>query len=247
MGAYIRLTSLLWGREESIADHVQRPLLRMDMTQLGYSAIDTERSLRETFRVAEKWNAVNLLDEADVFLEQRRDSDLQRNGIVAGEGSDKLAFCRSALTCNTIAVFLRALEYYSGILFLTTNRMSSMDSAFQSRIHLSLRYPPLSHKSRCSIWKEFLTRPGVRTDPELLTNDFLDAISTTLLNGRQIKNAVRIAHSLARSELTPIHPGHLNTAMGALKCFEEDSGSDITMERESDDVQIATKRRRTQG
>lgn len=38
----------------------------------------------------------------------------------------------------TVSVFLRMLEYYKGILFLTTNRIGTFDEAFKSRIHLSL-------------------------------------------------------------------------------------------------------------
>lgn len=41
-------------------------------------------------------------------------------------------------------MFLRVLEYYSGILFLTTNRVGTMDEAFKSRIHVSLYYAPLT-------------------------------------------------------------------------------------------------------
>jgi hypothetical protein len=41
------------------------------------------------------------------------------------------------------AVFLRVLEYYAGILFLTTNRIGDFDEAFASRIHMSLYYPEL--------------------------------------------------------------------------------------------------------
>lgn len=44
----------------------------------------------------------------------------------------------------TAAVFLRVLEYYAGILFLTTNRIGGFDEAFASRIHMSLHYPQLT-------------------------------------------------------------------------------------------------------
>lgn len=47
-------------------------------------------------------NAVVLFDESDVFLEERTQADLQRNALVSA--------------------FLRVLEYYDGILILTTNR-----------------------------------------------------------------------------------------------------------------------------
>jgi len=61
-----------------------------------------------------------LLDEADVFLVKRNRDDYQRNSIVS--------------------VFLRMLEYYTGFLFLTFNRVGTFDEAFKSRIRISLYY-----------------------------------------------------------------------------------------------------------
>ncbi len=43
---------------------------------------DLENSLREILEVASAWNAVVLLDEADIFLEKRTDSDVKRNAMV---------------------------------------------------------------------------------------------------------------------------------------------------------------------
>jgi len=50
-------------------------------------------------------------------------------------------------------VFLRVLEYYSGILFLTTNRVGTLDEAFKSRIHLSLYYPSLNRDQTLQIFE----------------------------------------------------------------------------------------------
>lgn len=57
-----------------------------------------------------------------------------------------------------LTVFLRILEYYSGILFLTTNRIGSFDEAFKSRAHLPLFYPPLDLESTIKLWENSLNR-----------------------------------------------------------------------------------------
>ncbi|KAJ7099777.1 hypothetical protein C8R44DRAFT_642185 [Mycena epipterygia] len=62
-------------------------------------------------------DAAVLIDEADVFLEERGTASIERNAMVA--------------------VFLRQLEYFQRVLFLTTNRVKQFNPAFQSRIHLS--------------------------------------------------------------------------------------------------------------
>ncbi|KAK8079207.1 aaa family ATPase, partial [Apiospora phragmitis] len=90
---------------------------------LGTTAKEVEKALDLNFTLANRWDCILLLDEADVFLAQRNKEDFQRNGLVA--------------------VFLRVLEYYAGVLFLTKNRVGDFDEAFTSRIHISLYYPEL--------------------------------------------------------------------------------------------------------
>lgn len=115
-----------------------------------------------------------------------------------------------------ILVFLRILEYYNGILFLTTNRVGSFDEAFKSRIHMSLYYPPLERDQTIAIWESNLDRAvaidaqevEVTKRPAMVINrrelieyagkhfDETDQGSGRW-NGRQIRNAFQIATALA--------------------------------------------------
>src|SRR4051812_3395039 len=114
---------------------LRKPLYVVGAGHLGTTATTLDSSLDEIFDIAHAWNAVVLIDEADVFLEERSVHDIHRNALVA--------------------VFLRQLEYFAGILFLTTNRVSTFDDAFQSRIHVALRYHDLDQDTRLAIWKAF--------------------------------------------------------------------------------------------
>ena len=99
---------------------------------LGNTARDLNATLSRILDLASTWKAVLLIDEADVFLERRSLHDMQRNSLVS--------------------VFLRTLEYYSGILFMTTNRVRTFDDAFKSRIHVPLKYEVSSnHRSLCCV------------------------------------------------------------------------------------------------
>jgi hypothetical protein len=51
--------------------------------ELGIQADVLEERLSRIFQLAHHWNAVLLLDEADVYLEQRVRQDIARNGLVA--------------------------------------------------------------------------------------------------------------------------------------------------------------------
>ena len=73
---------------ECVAESSRKPLLPIICGDLGITAADVERSLEQKFELAEKWNCVLLLDEADVFLAQRTKTDLKRNALVSGMYSD---------------------------------------------------------------------------------------------------------------------------------------------------------------
>ena len=121
---------------------------------------------------------------------------------------------------HVLIVFLRVLEYYNGILFLTTNRVGHMDEAFKSRIHMSLYYPPLSAVQAKEIFKVNIerlretakVRSQIAKEPELQIDTdsilrFAHALfdrrtaGSTSWNGRQIRNAFQIASSLAYNEM----------------------------------------------
>jgi SpoVK/Ycf46/Vps4 family AAA+-type ATPase len=161
---------------ESIAELLHRPLYSISVGELGTTTESLEKGLRDILEVASAWNAVILIDEADVFLEQRRDSDIQRNAMVG--------------------VFLRLLEYHQGVLFLTTNRVHTFDEAFHSRISVALHYPELDADARRKIWVNFIDAAGVKT----FSAAQIDSLAQHRLNGRQIRNVVRLAQALARDD-----------------------------------------------
>lgn len=67
--------------------------------------------------------------------------------------------------------FLRALEFYDGILFLTTNRVGAFDDAFISRVHIQLYYRDFNDVERQKVWRTFIDK---------LHNDTTDAQSGKL-------------------------------------------------------------------
>jgi hypothetical protein len=157
-----------------------------------------------------------LLDEADVFLAKRSREDHGRNAIVS--------------------VFLRMLEYYKGILFLTTNRIGTFDEAFKSRIHISLfctftsfpsstfptadstADPNFDEETTISVWKTFIkqtqkanaTRPNFRIDTKgikaFAREHYSRNSENSRWNGRQIRNAFHTAIAMAEYEARAKQP-----------------------------------------
>ena len=68
---------------ESIADNIRRPLYVLNAGELGVTPEDVETHLNNALMLATAWNAIILIDEADVFLEQRTVQDLTRNCLVS--------------------------------------------------------------------------------------------------------------------------------------------------------------------
>jgi hypothetical protein len=69
---------------ETLSDYTKRPLYSISCGDLGTTATECEKALVEILDLATCWNAILLIDEADVFLEERSLHDLVRNGCVAG-------------------------------------------------------------------------------------------------------------------------------------------------------------------
>ena len=162
---------------------------------LGTEPDDLEKRLKDVFEYAVNWNAVLLLDEADVFLQERDVHDLKRNALVS--------------------VFLRELEYFDGVLFLTTNRPGSLDEAFQSRIHVTIGLPELDAKSQLEVWTIFVKDLNIEKSEKMSILEFVDEDikKNGNLNGRQIRNSVRTALAIAAQMSETISKKHVRDVL----------------------------------
>jgi hypothetical protein len=157
---------------EAIAEERRCPLYSVTVGELGTNAKDLEAALERVLKTAARWNSVILLDEADIFLEKRTASDVKRNAMVS--------------------IFLRLLEYHTGVLFMTTNRVQSFDEAFLSRISIGLFYKDFDTPTRAQVWNNLLKAAGSKMVG--------DTLSHHRLNGRQIRTIIRTASAIALKE-----------------------------------------------
>ncbi|KAH8892780.1 P-loop containing nucleoside triphosphate hydrolase protein [Thozetella sp. PMI_491] len=172
---------------EAVAERARVPLYLMSAGDLGTKPSDVESSLVRALELCRMWNAMLLLDEADVFLGARTNESLERNELVS--------------------IFLTKLEYYQGILFLTTNRISSIDHAFQSRVDLFLPYRDLTSSARRLVWENFIEHAG--RDKFDIDDAALDKLSQLNLNGREIKNLIKSAQLLGLKSGQKVPTGRL--------------------------------------
>ncbi|KAI1145988.1 P-loop containing nucleoside triphosphate hydrolase protein [Nemania diffusa] len=205
----------------SVAEIAQKPLYKVTCGDIGTKAEEVEKYPEVVLLLGKTWGCVVLLDEADVFLEQRSLSNLERNALVS--------------------VFLRVLAYYDGILILTSNRVGTFDEAFRSRIQLTLRYENLSQTQRHKIWENFMQRLETLESPKTAAAssssprtrmisgcrfDFQDIrahipeLAERNLNGREIRNAISTARQLAMYKKEPMSYKHLERVIKETSKFE---------------------------
>lgn len=188
---------------ESVAEMAEKPLYPVTCGDIGTEPEQVEKYLESVLHMGKIWDCVVLLDEADVFLEERSMADLTRNALVS--------------------VFLRVLEYYDGILILTSNRVGTFDEAFKSRIQLALHYPSLTKSQRCRIWKNFIERLKSLEEPDIDFDDIecdVVELANEELNGRQIRNAITIGRQLARFQGKALSYQHLSHVINVSGQFE---------------------------
>ncbi|ORX96837.1 P-loop containing nucleoside triphosphate hydrolase protein [Clohesyomyces aquaticus] len=209
---------------ESVAEMAGKPLFAVSPSDIGLEPADVEHNLESLFELAARWRAVLLFDEADVFLESRsaHTSDLTRNALVS--------------------VLLRVLEYYSGILILTTNRITQFDIAVQSRVNLGIRYTDLSIEQKQKIFEQFLA--DVKEDLVEERQEILkwfkkdpDAIEWfDTMNGRQVRNVLFSAASLALKDGQCLKLRHIKTMARSTAKFQDSLRSIVLTARSKNEV-----------
>jgi len=158
---------------EVYAEVIGKPLYSIHTGSLGITAEHVRQNLEEIFERAKRWDAVLLLDEADVFVLERG-FELAQNAIVAE--------------------FLRTLEYYDGLLFLTTNRVHGVDEAILARCAAVIDYLPPKQDDARKIWQTLAAEHELTLDPALL-EDLVYVFEG--ITPRDIKMVLRLALRMA--------------------------------------------------
>ena len=121
-----------------------------------------------------------LIDEADVYI-KRRDNNIAMNAVVG--------------------VFLRVLEYFNGLLFLTTNRVDDIDEAIVSRCIALIKYYPPDSEARRQIWKVMIDQFELNVDAHLI-DQLVECFPAA--TGRDIKGLSKlVAKFCQHKKVTP--------------------------------------------
>ncbi|KAL1306189.1 hypothetical protein AAFC00_004291 [Neodothiora populina] len=194
---------------ETVAGAVRKPLFPVGVTDVGTKASSVETNLGTIFDLATKWDAILLIDEADVFLERRQKgpgNNMEKNALVS--------------------VFLRVLEYYKGILILTTNQINYFDVAIQSRVHIAVEYRELNQQQTMAIFRQFLDQlkgKGFVDDMKPITDYLEEDVCKLQFDGRQIRNIMTSAVGLVHGRKgTKLGKKEIKEVVNIVKSFKDD-------------------------
>ena len=144
-------------------------------------------------------------------------------------------------------MLLRVLEYYDGILILTTNRIRTFDIAVQSRVNLAITYKNLDDRQKKNIYVNFieqLTDDNAHNKEQLKhwldEEDSVEDRPFRKLNGRQIRNVLFSAASVASGEGDGrLKLEHIKKILRETQRFQEDINNMVEMARKEAEVNYA--------
>jgi MoxR-like ATPase len=178
---------------EALAASAGTDLLVVDVSRVVSKWIgETEKNLAAAFDVAERTQAVLLLDEADALFATRTE---------IADSHDRYANLETAY-------LLQRLDRFDGLAVLATNLRQNIDPAFVRRMDYVVEFPLPDSPSRALLWERLLPerRRGADVDLRLLAHVFP-------VPGGWIRNAAIEAAFHAAGDGSPVTHDHLVAAM----------------------------------
>lgn len=163
-----------------LATRLGLPLYRVDLASVVSKYIgETEKNLAELLARAEHSEIVLLFDEADSLFGKRTDIK---------DSNDRFANSQTNY-------LLQRIEFYRGIVLLTSNSRDRFDSAFTRRLDKIVEFTLPSPKERRALWQTHLG-----SKHQLSTKQINQLAVGSDLAGGHIRNAVLSAAVAAREE-----------------------------------------------
>ena len=185
---------------------MEKPLYNVNVGDLGTNPESMDAIMDVIVEYAHRWDAIILIDEVDIFLEEREFSNVLRNALVS--------------------TFLKFLEYNKGIIFLTTNRVKNLDVAVKSRVNLFLSYESFTSNKRKDVWKSLLKKWDIG-----ISNKYLNKLSEFDLNGREIRNYMKIVFSIHKDRGIELYEESIYDILK--ECYELTNEFDQSIQKSS--------------
>lgn len=155
---------------EVYSELMEKPLYKISSGQLGVDAKEMDSNLYDVLRRASRLGCILLIDECETFV-RKRGNDLVQNAI--------------------ITTFLRKIEYFDGIMFLTSNKIKDIDDAILSRCIAAIKYEKPTEENAKKIWKVLSKQFNLY---EQVNDELINTLVKVFPNavGRDIKELLKL-------------------------------------------------------
>lgn len=155
---------------EVYSELMEKPLYKISSGQLGVDAKEMDSNLYDVLRRASRLGCILLIDECETFV-RKRGNDLIQNAI--------------------ITTFLRKIEYFDGIMFLTSNKIKDIDDAILSRCIAAIKYEKPTEENAKKIWKVLSKQFNLY---EQVNDELINTLVKVFPNavGRDIKELLKL-------------------------------------------------------
>lgn len=178
---------------EVFSEKMRKPLYQIQASQLGIKISEIETNISSALRRAERLNAVLLLDECDTYV-RKRGKDIKQNCIVG--------------------IFLKLLEYFNGVMFMTTNKHDIVDAAIMSRCTAHIKYEMPDEPQR----KKILLVHAAIQNITLSETEAGKIAKKYIMSGRDIRNMYKNVKKFHAAKMVK---GKLTLTVGMITPIEK--------------------------
>lgn len=132
---------------ELYSEHKKVPLIVLRAGKLGTTVAEVTKGMKQYLEWAARWDCPLLVNECDIYIAKRGDN-INLNAIVAE--------------------MLQLVEYYPGLLFMTTNRPDDIDDAFVSRALAIIDYEAPKGDLVAESWRQIASLHGLKMDDKMI-------------------------------------------------------------------------------
>lgn len=167
---------------ELYSEHKKVPLIVLRAGKLGTTVAEVTKGMKQYLEWATRWNCPILVNECDIYIAKRSDN-INLNAIVAE--------------------MLQLVEYYPGLLFMTTNRPDDIDDAFVSRALAIINYAAPEGKLVDESWRQIASLHGLKMDDTMIVS--LKQLFPSIVQ-RDMKMLLKLAMKRSKRSGEPITP-----------------------------------------
>ncbi|KAK3382525.1 hypothetical protein B0T24DRAFT_672499 [Lasiosphaeria ovina] len=145
------------------------------------------------------------------------ESEFRFHDLVPGKEANFLGQKRATRNDDFLSSFVRQIEYFKGIVFMTTDLTDPIDAAVRSRAQIHLTFSSLTSPMRMQVWCNLID--VVPKELGVLSEVDITELAKWKMNGREIKNTINMAITWCQKNNKPLDIGAVEDLISLVSPF----------------------------